>query len=323
VQTMAEAEFVPPMLATLVKTLPEGPQWEYELKLDGYRLQAVKQGDRVRLYSRLGNDFTRKFARITASVSKIRASSVVLDGEAVAVDEHGKPSFQMLQNRASLPAGWQLAYYAFDLLHLDRNDLKGLPLKQRRALLESVLGNSGVLLSQSLPGTLRQIMAAVKQHGLEGIVAKRLDSRYEAGRRSHLWLKHPLKPKQEFIIGAFRLDGKRLELLLVGHFENGKLMFAGKVHQGLNPANRAALLKVLQPLRSDKCLFANLPTNKKGHWGEGVTAEEMRDYIWLRLQVVADVGFAEWTTGGVLRHAEFVALREDMAPTDVLRSSPS
>lgn len=317
---MSEPEFVAPMLATLVRTLPEGPQWEYELKLDGYRLQAVKQGDKVRLYSRRGSDFTKKFARIAASVSKIRAPSVVLDGEAVAVDEHGKPSFQMLQNRASLPAGWQLAYYAFDLLHLNGQDLKGLPLKERRALLEGVLGNSGVLLSQSLPGTLRQIMAAVKQHGLEGIVAKRLDSKYQAGRRSDVWLKHPLKPKQEFIIGAFRLDGKRLELLLVGYFENGKLLFAGKVHQGLNPANRAALLKVLQPLRCDKCLFANLPTTKAGHWGEGVTAEEMTDYIWLRPQVVADIGFAEWTTGGVLRHAEFVALREDQVPTEVLRS---
>src|SRR6476646_8302102 len=99
---MSDPKFVPPMLATLVRTLPEGPQWQYELKLDGYRLQAVKHDDKVRLYSRRGSDFTKKFARIAASVSKIRVSSVVLDGEAVAVDEHGKPSFQMLQNRASL-----------------------------------------------------------------------------------------------------------------------------------------------------------------------------------------------------------------------------
>jgi DNA ligase D-like protein (predicted ligase) len=311
------------MLATLVRTLPEGPQWEYELKLDGYRLQAVKLEDKVRLYSRRGSDFTKKFARIAASVSKIRASSIVLDGEAVAVDANGKPSFQMLQNGASLPAGWQLAYYAFDLLHLNGEDLKGLPLKQRRALLESILGNSGVLLSQSLPGTLRQIMAAVKQHGLEGIVAKRLDSRYEVGRRSDLWLKHPIKPKEEFVIGAFRLDGKRLELLLVGYFENGTLMFAGKVHQGLNPAKRAALLKVLQPLRCDKCLFANLPTTKKSHWGEGVTAEEMDDYVWLRPHVVAEIRFAEWTAGGVLRHAEFVALREDKLPRGVGDAYPA
>src|SRR5215813_6520352 len=110
--------FVPPMLATLVRALPQGSQWEYELKLDGYRLQAIRDGDQVRLYSRRGNDFTKKFARIATRVSNIKASSFILDGEAVAVEiAQGKPSFQMLQNRGSLPSGWSLAYYCFDLLH--------------------------------------------------------------------------------------------------------------------------------------------------------------------------------------------------------------
>jgi bifunctional non-homologous end joining protein LigD len=120
-----------------------------------------------------------------------------------------------------------------------------------------VLGNSGVLLSQSLPGTLSQIMQAVKEHGLEGVIGKRLDSTYQ-GQRSNSWLKLPLKPNQDFVIGGFRLDGKRLELLLVGYFENKKFSFAGKVHQGLNPANRRALLKSLQPLRVEKCLFKSI-----------------------------------------------------------------
>jgi bifunctional non-homologous end joining protein LigD len=166
------------MLAKLVRTLPEGPEWEYELKLDGYRLEAIQDGDKVRLYSRRGNDFTRKFARIASAVSKIKATSFILDGEALAVDAQGKPSFQMLQNRASLPPGWSLAYYAFDLLHLDGQDLKDRPLRDRRVLLETLIGQSGVLLSQSLPGTLSQIMHVVKEHGLEGVIAKRLDSKY-------------------------------------------------------------------------------------------------------------------------------------------------
>ena len=309
------------MLAKLVRTLPEGPEWEYELKLDGYRLEAVKQGEKVRLYSRRGNDFTRKFARIMAHVSKIKETSFILDGEAVAVDEKGRPSFQMLQNRSSLPAGWSLVYYAFDLLHLNGQDLKSHPLRERRAMLEKVLGNSGVMLSQSLPGTLSQIMRAVREHGLEGVIAKRLDSTYQAGQRSNSWLKLPLKPNQDFIVGGFRLDGKRLELLLVGFFEGKKLLFAGKVHQGLNPANRSALLKTLQPLQIEKCAFANLPTSKSGHWGEGVTAEEMGDYVWLRPVTVAGIKFAEWTTGGVLRHAEFVALRDDKDPKEVIREN--
>jgi len=235
------------------------------------------------------------------------------------VDDRGKPSFQMLQNRALLPRGWSLVYYAFDLLHLNRQDLTRKPLRERRALLEKLLSNSGVLLSQSLPGTLATIIAAVKQHGLEGVVAKRLDSVYESGRRSHHWLKQPLKPKQDFVIGAFRLDGERLELLLVGYFEKGKLLFASKVHQGLNPANRRALLKALQPFAADKCPFANLPSATSGHWGEGVTAAEMGDYTWLRPQLVAEIKFAEWTTAGILRHAEFVGLRDDKDSTEVLR----
>jgi DNA ligase D-like protein (predicted ligase) len=316
---MPNLEFVPPMLATLVKAVPEGPEWEYEVKLDGYRLEAIKDRGKIRLYSRRGNDFTKKFARIAMSVSRIKAESFILDGEAVAVDSRGRPSFQMLQNRSSLPPGWSLVYYAFDLLHLNGKDLKDRPLRERRSFLEKVVGNSGVLLSQSLPGTLNQIMQAVKQHGLEGVVAKRLDSKYQAGQRSKLWLKLPLKPGQEFVIGAYRLDGARLELLLVGYYDRGKLMFAGKVHQGLNPANRRALLKTLRPLQVEKCSFANLPTSKYGHWGEGVTAEEMGDYVWLRPQTVAQIKFAEWTTGGVLRHAEFVALRDNKNPMEAIR----
>ena len=331
--------FTPPMLAKLVRTLPEGPDWEYELKLDGYRLQAIKDADKVRLYSRRGNDFTRKFAKIANGVSKIKATSLILDGEAVAVDHQGKPSFQMLQNRSRLPAGWTLVYYAFDLLHLNGQDLKDRPLRERRALLENLLGNSGVLLSQSLPGTLTQIIHAVKTHGLEGVIAKRLDSKYQPDRRSDHWLKLPLKPSQHLVIGAYRLDGKRLELLLVGQFEGSKLLFVGKVHQGLNPANRRALLKLLQPLAIDQCPFANLPTtgrtskpfvapelrprsdvptssgNKKPSTfnlfrSEGVTADEMADYTWLRPEIEAEIKFAEVTTAGVLRHAEFVSLRE-------------
>jgi bifunctional non-homologous end joining protein LigD len=307
------------MLARLVRALPEGREWEYELKLDGYRLQATKDGAKVRLYSRRGNDFTRKFGTIADAVSRIKATTFVLDGEAVVVDPQGKPSFQMLQNRAALPPGCNLVYYAFDLLHLDGKDLKDRPLTERRELLSKLPGNSGVLLSQSLPGTLTQIITAVKEHGLEGVVAKRLDSTYHPGRRSDLWLKLPLKPKQEFVIGAYRLDGKRLELLLVGYFEKGKLLFAAKVHQGLNPANRAMLLKTLQPQRTDHCPFANLPNTRKGQWGEGVTAQEMGDYIWLRPEIVAEIKFAEWTTAALLRHPEFVSLRDDKSPTEATR----
>jgi bifunctional non-homologous end joining protein LigD len=189
-----------------------------------------------------------------------------------------------------LPRGWSLVYYAFGLLHLNGEDLKDRPLKERRALLQKVHGKSGVLFSQSLPGTLSQIMDAVQAHGLEGVIAKRLDSKYHPDRRGDDWLKLPLKPSQHFVIGAYRLDGKRLELFLVGQFEGSKLLFAGKVHQGLNPAN--------------------LPTVKSGQWREGVPAAEMSDYTWLRPEIEAEIKFAEGTTGSLLRHAEFVTVRQ-------------
>ena len=319
---MASLQFIPPMLATLVRTLPEGRQWEYELKLDGYRLEAIKDGAKVRLYSRRGNDFTRQFARIAQQVSTLKDRSLVLDGEAVVVDDQGKPSFQMLQNRASVPPGWNLVYYVFDLLHLNGQDLKNRSLTERRVLLEKVIANSGVLLSRSLPGTLSQILAAVEQHGLEGVIAKRVDSKYQPGHRGENWLKHPLKFRQEFVIGGFRMDGKRLELLLVGYFEGGKLFFAGKVHQGLNPANRAMLARTLMPLRTPICPFVNLPTSRTGHWGEGITAEEMDHYIWTRPKLVAEIKFSEWTTGEVLRHAEFAGLRQDKRASEVKKELP-
>jgi bifunctional non-homologous end joining protein LigD len=115
------------------------------------------------------------------------------------------------------------------------------------------------------------------------------------------------------------MDGRRLELLLVGYFEKSKLVFAGKVHQGLNPANRAALLKSLTPFRIGKCPFVNLPSSETGHWGECVTAGEMADYLWVKPSVVAEIKFAKWTRGDVLRHAEFAALRDDKRPKEVVR----
>ncbi|MGH7972170.1 MAG: hypothetical protein ACREIC_25935 [Limisphaerales bacterium] len=141
--------FVSPMLAKLVRTLPEGAEWEYELKLDGYRLEAVKPNDKVRLYSRRGNDFTKKFARIAKQVENIKADSFMIDGEAVVVDERGVPSFQMLQNRASLPRGWALAYYAFDLLDLDGHDLMVRPLTSRRNSLRGL--SSDTVLTALIP----------------------------------------------------------------------------------------------------------------------------------------------------------------------------
>jgi bifunctional non-homologous end joining protein LigD len=156
---------------------------------------------------------------------------------------------------------------------------------------------------------------------MEGVIAKRNDSVYEAGERSGSWRKLPLKPKGEFVIGGYRPEGNELELLVVGYYESGKLLFAGKVRQGLNPGIRKALLRGLQPIRMAECPFSNLPNTRKGHWGEGVTAREMGDYGWLEPRVVAEVKFTEWTSGDVLRHPEFVGIRDDKVPKEAGRET--
>src|ERR1044071_5047018 len=318
---MGNPTFIPPMLATRVSELPTGPAWQYEVKWDGYRIQAIKQGKRVQLFSRRGASYTEKFKSITKAVSAIHADAAVLDGEVVATDAAGQPSFQVLQNRGKLPAGHQLIYYVFDLLFLDGQDLKNKPLAKRRAALPRILENTRVLFSAALEGPLDSILKAVHKHNLEGVVAKRSDSVYEPGRRSLAWQKFPLKPKQEFVIGGYWPEGNTLELILVGYYEKNKLLFAGKVRQGLNPGTRRKLLTILKPLSTNRCPFANLPTSSTGHWGEGVTAEDMQYYIWLKPKIVCEIKFTEWTTGSVLRHPEFIDLRDDKSPEEVTRES--
>lgn len=315
--------FVAPMLATRVETLPEGAEWEHEVKWDGYRIEAAKDGSTVRLFSRRGADYTERFKVVTKAVESIGAASATLDGEVVAVDANGRPSFQVLQNRGKMPAGYQLVFYVFDLLFLNGKPLMSQPLAERRAALPHVLAESRVLFSSPLEGNARAVMKAVREHNLEGVIAKRKDSIYQPGRRSLAWQKLPLKPKQEFVIGGYRPEGGNLELILVGYFEKGTLLFAGKVRQALNPRKRKDLLTILKPLTTHQCPFANLPSSTKGHWGEGVTAEDMGNYVWVKPNLVAEVGFTEWTTGGILRHAEFGGLCDDKDPAEVTREDVS
>ncbi len=178
-----------------------------------------------------------------------------------------------------------------------------------------------VRLSANLNANAAVVLEAVEKQGLEGVVAKRLDSRYEPGQRSGAWVKLPLKQRQEFVLGGYRPGGSSFDLLLVGYFLSGRFIFAGKVRQGFNPRTRTKLFKMIEPLRSGSCPFSNLPNSKSDHFGESVTPEEMADYVWVRPRIVAEVKFTEWTHGDVLRHAEFVATREDKAASEVVRES--
>jgi bifunctional non-homologous end joining protein LigD len=305
------------MMAISATTLPSGAEWSYEVKWDGYRAQAVKNGPAVALASRNLKNITKQYPDVVRAAALVRAESAVLDGEIVALDARGHPSFQALHHAAT--EGLSIVYYAFDLLHLNGRDLTGTPLDERRAALRKVVEGSGVLLSDPLPGTSERIADAVRALGLEGVVAKRRRSTYAPGRRSDAWVKVRFAKHQEFVIGGFKPNATTFDSLLVGYYEGRKLMCAGKVRSGLTPHLRAQVFERIRGLQATRCPFANLPSTKTGHWGEGITEEEMENLRWLKPTQVAEVSFAEWTRDGSLRHAAFIALRDDKPARDVVR----
>jgi bifunctional non-homologous end joining protein LigD len=260
------------------------------------------------------------------------------------LDPAGRPSFQALHHLST--SGFSLVYYAFDLLHLAGRDLMRAPLEERRAALRDAVAGSGVLLSDTLPGTPRQIEAAVRRLQLEGVVAKRRRSRYEPGRRSDAWVKVRFAKHQELVIGGYKPNSSTFDSLLVGYYEGEstrrpaptaaehrglhagedprvgrgrRLLCAGKVRNGFTAHLRAAIFDRLRSIAINTCPFTNLPTTTSGHWGEGITAEEMHALRWVKPQLVAEIAFVEWTRDGSLRHATFLGLRDDKKAKDVQR----
>jgi bifunctional non-homologous end joining protein LigD len=309
------------MTAVSAVSLPDGADWSYEVKWDGYRAQAIKQGPVVSLASRNLKNITRQFPGVARAAAALAAAAVVLDGEIVAIDSEGRPSFQALHHAAT--EGLSIVYYAFDLLHLNGRDLTRMPLDERRASLRDVVKGSDLLLSEPLPGTAAQIADAVRGLGLEGVVAKRRRSTYTAGRRSDAWVKVRFAQRQELVIGGFKPSAAAFDSLVVGYYEGRRLMCAGKVRSGFTPHLRAQVFERIRNLAVSRCPFANLPSTRTGHWGDGITADEMNALRWVRPTQVAEVSFAEWTRDGSLRHAAFVALRDDKAAKDVTREASS
>ena len=310
--------FVQPMMAKLVDKLPEGEQWIYEVKWDGYRALLLKNAGHVQLRSRNDKDLTAAYPTIHAAALKLHAKTALVDGEVVALDAKGKPSFQALQHRSAHP-NHAVVFYAFDLLHLDGEDLTKAPLQERRKRLPAVVKGSGVLLSEALPGTPEQVTDALTRIGLEGIVAKRTDSRYQSGERSGAWVKLKLDKQQEFVIGGYRPGPHGVDALLVGYYEGKALRFAGKVRAGFTPHLRREVFEALKPLQTATCPFVDLPNSKTSHWGGGVTAEQMAEMVWVKPKLVAQIRFVEFTSDGHLRHAAFLGLRVDKRANTIRR----
>jgi bifunctional non-homologous end joining protein LigD len=308
------------MAAVLVERLPEGDKWLYEVKLDGYRALLIKDAARVEIRSRNDKDLTGMYPGVAAAALKLKPDQVVLDGEIVALDPDGRPSFQSLQHSSSHPTH-HIVYYAFDVLHLDGRDTTGEPLIKRRARLPAIIGENPTLrLSLELPGSAADVIGAVHAAGLEGVIAKRRDSIYRPGERSEDWVKLKLERQQEFVIGGYRPDGTNsLDALLVGYADDEALRFAGTVRAGLIPHVRRELVAKLKPLQVKECPFADLPDAETSRWGSGVTAEQMAEMTWVLPQLVTQIRFVEWTAEGRLRHAAFIGLRADKAAKDVRR----
>lgn len=308
------------MLLVRTEKLPEDTtRWAYQLKLDGYRAIAFKTGGTVYLRSRNNNSFNERFPAVVRGLAAMPNETVV-DGELLALDEDGRPSFSALQNYGSSAA--PVIYYVFDVMVLSGRDLMAKTLETRREQLErTVLPTLAepVRYPGELNATLPELVHSVKAQGLEGLVAKRRDSRYEPGQRSGAWMKMRVNRGQELVIGGYTLGTKTFDALIIGYYEGDDLIYASRTRNGFTPAIRQRLYKLFKPIEVPTCPFANLPEAKSGRWGEGLTKAKMADCRWLKPVLVGQFEFVQWTPDNHLRHTRFIGLREDKPARDVRR----
>jgi DNA ligase D-like protein (predicted ligase) len=312
------ATFVAPMLLLKTESLPDdATRWQYQLKLDGYRAIGFKTGGTLHLRSRNNKDFASRYPAVVAGLAALPNETVV-DGEVVAFEKDGRPSFNALQNYGSAAA--PVVFYVFDLMVLRGKDVTADALARRQALLEKhVLPKltEAVRYAGSLNAPLADLVASVKAQRLEGLVAKRRDSRYEPGLRS--WQKMRVNRGQEFVIGGYTRGTKTFDALVFGVYQDRQLLYVARTRNGFTPATRAAVFRKFNGLETSTCPFANLPEPRGGRWGQGLTKAKMAEVQWLKPVLVAQIEFLEWTADNHLRHSRFVGLRDDKAARDIRR----
>jgi DNA ligase D-like protein (predicted ligase) len=313
------AAFVEPMECLAVSKLPDGPQWLYEIKLDGYRALAV-QSNGVTLMSRHRKSLGRQFPYIVEALADLPPGTVV-DGEVVAIDDSGRPDFNLLQNYQAGAA--RIRYYIFDLLCYKDRDLTRLPLIERRALLKSLTIRDPVRIADFVQASATALLLAVRQQGLEGIVGKRKDSIYEAGKRSGAWIKYRVNRGQELVIGGYMPGAHGVDSIIVGYYKGDDLIYVARVRNGFVPASRRRLFEQLRPLVMTECPFANLPDTHKSRWGDSLDADMMKKCVWVKPELVARIEFLEWTEADHLRHSNFIGLRDDKDARSVVKEQSS
>jgi len=312
-------KFVEPMKAATAAAPPHNGQWLYEVKFDGFRVLAVKNGKDVELWSRNQKSLNERFQDVVKAVGKLSLKSCVLDGEVCALDEKGRSSFQLLQNQGE--TNHPVVYYVFDVLFDGAKDLRSLPLIERKSRLEAILLKAADPIRPSLFFTEepQNVLDQMKAAGAEGSIAKLKDSVYETGHRSGDWVKIKFHKGQEFVVAGYTLpkqSRKYFGALLLGYYKGKRLIFAGRVGTGFNDKALRQIYAKLKTLESDKPFVEDVQ-EPSGRWRpKGWKASDTR---WVKPKLVAQIQFTEWTDDGILRHPSFLGLRDDKNPADVVR----
>jgi bifunctional non-homologous end joining protein LigD len=262
------------------------------------------------LFSRRRKSFNRQFPLIVEALGDLPENTVI-DGEVVALDANGRPDFNLLQNFRS--AASHMHYFVFDLLVYQNRDLTRLPLVERREILRSVLkfASPRIRIADYVEASPANLLHAVRQQHLEGIIGKKKDSVYQPGKRSGAWIKYRVNRGQELVIGGFVPGAHGLDSIIVGYYKGDDLIYVARVRNGFVPASRRQMSEKLRPLVISQCPFVNLPEAHRSRWGEGLTAADMAKCVWTRPELVAQIEFLEWTESDHLRHSKFVGMRED------------
>ena len=323
---------IEPMLATLATRAFSDPDWLYEIKWDGYRVEAVIRDGTAKLWTRSLKDAETYFPSLLSPPTWIDAREAIVDGEVVALDEEGRPDFSLLQERisqrrgpgraaaaaAGAPTG-PLVYQVFDLLYLDGRSLLNVPLEDRKRLLRSVLRETNrVRFASHVVGEGEAFMAAAEAQGLEGIVAKLRRSRYEPGKRTPAWLKLKIRPEQELVVGGWTPgegNARDLGAVAVGVYEGDHLRFAGKVGSGFTASTRKRLLAAMTPLVTDAPPFdPPPPKDYRGRWGG-----DLNGVTWIRPELVIRAELGGWTRDGSVRQTAFKGIEVGRDPRLVVR----